>query len=667
MRVAPTQQAPALSSKTESLRRKRLGQYYTGSRLANLLSALAEGKRATSVLDPMAGIGDMLVAAATPGQTLGAIEIDPIAHYTSRTRLQSLAPSSSRCAVLGNAFSVETLRKLPLLEWDLVITNPPYVRYQEGGARASIDELELPSADDVRLGLIEAIEILPGLDSSDRKAFRNLAQNYSGLADLAVPSWLLCAGLVRPGGTLAMVVPNAWLTRDYASPIHFLLAHWFDTQVVVEDADAAWFSDALVRTTLLVARRSKHANGYPHLKVRKGAADSRSVVGNSYPSSDTPDESFAEDVHNWRSVQRIARRPFISGHWVSAEQVARNAQEWRPAESRTTTKDSVHIPASVARVVGDPSQFTTLEGLGWRVGQGLRTGANKFFYVEHVENKGDGTEIVSTSKLLGAKAMAVPSRAILPVLRRQSELPSGYSIDPSALIGRVLLLDAFALPEDGSSFLDLAPEMPSGLANYIRAAAHVDVGTADAPRLIPQLSAVAPNQRAARSGLPARFWYQLPNLTTRHRPDLVVARINYAYPKVLLNPEGAAIIDANFSTLWRADKTAPDEFALLAALNSSWAKAILELSGTVLGGGALKIEAAHLRRLPLPLPHASEWQDLSRLGRELSTASIRDGSALLAAIDSAIAAALLPASLTSKQLSKVHEIAAEHLSGRSSK
>lgn len=662
MRAAPTKQAPVPASKNENLRRKRLGQYYTGSRLANLLAELADAKRATSVLDPMAGTGDMLVASAGPNKTLAAIEIDPIAASTCRKRIQSLVARNAT-TVFGNAFSTETLRKLPLLEWDLVVTNPPYVRYQEGGLRTSINELDLPSAAEVRVGLIEAIDILPGLDPADRGAVRRLAENYSGLADLAVPSWILCAGLVRRGGTLAMVVPNAWLSRDYAAPIHHLLARWFDTEVVVEDADAAWFSDALVRTTLVVAHRSESASDYPHIKVHKEAADARSLVGSAYKSSNHPDGDFAQDTRRWRADRRIAGRPFITGHWVSAAQLARRV---RRGVEGPAIKESVPIPFPLTGVMAGATRLATLEGIGWRVGQGLRTGANQFFYVDQL-SRGHETEIVSTSQLFGGKTISVPSRGMLPVLRRQSELPAGYVIDASALRGRVLLLSDLVLPEDAVSLFGSIHSMPSELAEYVRSAARLDVGTAEAPRFIPQLSAVAPNQRQARAGQPPRFWYQLPNLTDRHRPDLAVARINHGFPKTFLNPVRRAVIDANFSTMWRVDEGAPDEFALFAALNSSWSRSLLELSSTVLGGGALKVEATHLRRLPLPSLDAGEWPQLSQLGRELSTEPTISQDSVFEAIDAAIGMAFFPAIGTHNRLSHVKEIAALHLRSRTRK
>src|SRR5690606_15674556 len=98
-----------------------------------------------------------------------------------------------------------------------------------------------------------------------------------------------------------------------------------------------------------------------------------------------------------------------------------------------------------------------------------------------------------------------------------------------------------------------------------------------------------------------RFWYQLPTLTKRHLPELFVPRVNDAAPQTRLNPFSAFVIDANFSTLWTAPQCTFDHYALLAMLNSTWCLTCMEIFGTVMGGGALKLEATQLKRIPLPV------------------------------------------------------------------
>lgn len=63
----------------EAKRRKRLGQFFTGTGLGRLLAALAQAEKAQSIVDPMAGTGDLIAACLELGaspEAIGAIEID---------------------------------------------------------------------------------------------------------------------------------------------------------------------------------------------------------------------------------------------------------------------------------------------------------------------------------------------------------------------------------------------------------------------------------------------------------------------------------------------------------------------------------------------------------------------------------------------------------------
>jgi hypothetical protein len=73
---------------------------------------------------------------------------------------------------------------------------------------------------------------------------------------------------------------------------------------------------------------------------------------------------------------------------------------------------------------------------------------------------------------------------------------------------------------------------------------------------------------------------------------------------------------------------------MLALMASSWVNVSLELIATVMGGGALKVEAAHLRRVLLPVPDRAVGAALSRLGASLASEGARP--ATLRAIDDAV-------------------------------
>jgi tRNA G10 N-methylase Trm11 len=679
--VSADEHAPRLIASDSEERRKRLGQYFTGVDTARLLAELASARAAKRIIDPMVGSADMLIGAIKAGASadvLAGIEIDPIAHLAARERVAG-AGYPDAPIVAGDAFSPASLTRLPTLEYDLVITNPPYIRYQSV-ARAATADISIPSATAIRDGLISCIEMLPALDEADRAIFTTLARSYSGLADIAVPSWILCAGLLAPAGRLAILVPDTWLSRNYAHPVQYLLSRFFDVEFVVADRDAAWFSDALVRTTLVVAKRiPRRTTGFSedggHVRFSIGAAsrDERSIVGAAYPGARNPDRTFADAARRWISDHDAVPEE-LHGEWVEHAHTAHSlkahagSERWinevedAPVRAARTSAAAAP-PLPLRAIVKDSCEFTTLDDLGWRTGQGLRTGANLFFYVD-----ADDTGKLRTAKRVGGKVIQAPANVLMPVIRRQNELPDGYRLEVDAGNGRVLILDGYALPED---IVEQHPMQPVSetLADHIRASATTNLGTDGEPRLIAQLSAVAPNSRPFNPAQPERaprFWYHLPQLADRHRPSLFVARVNYGHPRTLLNPGRSLVVDANFSTLWPAENAAVDEHAILAVLNSSWANAALETGCTVMGGGALKVEAAHLRRLAIPVLRHQAWEKLSHLGQELAEApDAKTIERALRAIDRVVFTGLAGAKRATEATRATRELAAARRSLRS--
>ena len=52
----------------------------------------------------------------------------------------------------------------------------------------------------------------------------------------------------------------------------------------------------------------------------------------------------------------------------------------------------------------------------------------------------------------------------------------------------------------------------------------------------------------------------------------------------------------------------------MAILNSTWSKLSLELTCTVMGGGALKIEATHLKKMLIPKLSAEQLGQMEKIG-----------------------------------------------------
>ena len=634
-----------------------------------------------TVLDPMAGSGDLLdatwEAAVERGITierLDGVEIDEITAQACQTRLactvETMAAPVSHI-VGGDAFDPASIAALPELTYDLVITNPPYVRYQG-------------QAEDGRGGRVRAglkTIIARRWSGMEAKVWNALAAGYSGLADLSVPAWLLSAILVRPGGALALVVPATWRSRDYADVVRYLMLRCFSLECIVADQQPGWFSDALVRTHLIVARRLATEDLIKPLSVRKtlpqpvwvqiapGASENGTLIGAAFPGACSEAE-FASWLHSEHQDVRhgIKIQSFdLESERIRLEQRIRRRLWYRKIDGGTANlplfegaqTDAIMLPEALSSVFPTTTRLAALLSLtdaGLAVGQGLRTGCNGFFYVSvydgepcddlfkseeervltgHLDSSSVFDESwIEASSLFGASRFSVPSSALTPVLHRQSELVClEGSRQPKS---RALNLRAWILPEDQAIVLKAKPAymayremlpqiMPDHLADHVRKAARTMV----AGKPIPELSAVRTNERRKFDGrsIP-RFWYMLPDFAPRHRPAAFVPRVNHNQPWVEANLDPPILVDSNFSTFW-APNGGWSRHSIRALLNSLWCRAAMEALGTPLGGGALKLEATHLRHLPVPSLSEENKAELDALGKRF----IKDDSTIQMEVD----------------------------------
>lgn len=679
-------------------RRKQLGQYFTGLPLGKLLAHLALDDGTRTVLDPMAGHGDLLdatwEAAAERGivlKRLDGIEVDETTAKVSRNRLSQITAGDTGPAkqiVSGDAFDPASVKALPVRAYDLVITNPPYVRYQTHNGSAARGATP-------RAGL--AAIFSRHLSASDSVIWSTLAKGYSGLADLSVPAWLLAAAMVSPGGRLALVIPATWRSRDYADVIRYLMLRCFVLECIVEDQQPGWFSDALVRTHLIVARRLPMADiaipvgartNLPDslwIHVAPEAAAASSLVGGAFAGT-YPEAQFSAwvraacpDTKNGITVRRFD----LDHEWIALQRRIKPRRWYQsldeePNELPLFETGGAYAPTLIPDRLKDilPDKFSpgalhTLEEVGIAVGQGLRTGCNKFFYVSAGKSVGPGRVMVEASAVFGGHRFPVPIEALRPVLRRQAELTcvAGGNVPH----GRVLDLRRWVLPEDWQTVTEALPAyaargesppnvMPTELATYVRMAASAPLESSGKSRRIPELSAVRTNVRISRNGhMTPRFWYMLPDFAPRHLPATFVARINQGLPWAEANLDPPLLIDANFSTFW-APQGGWTRHAIKALLNSIWCRTFMEALGTPLGGGALKLEATHLRQMAIPALSNEAKAKLDAAGKRLA----KDASAVQAQIDDIVLNAITAQSTqgpTAIELARVIAERAYTLSG----
>lgn len=616
--------------KCDTDRKKRLGQYFSGVRLAKFLATLARLKDEDLVLDPMVGIGDMLAGCQQVARAhLNGIEIDPLALTYCKDRLQE----SVENLTLGNAFSLSSINSLASQSWDLIITNPPYIRYQSAAKRSG-NKNPIPSGEEIRRDLEKVISHNIYFDETDKQLFRTLCKNYSGLSDVAVPAWILCASLVKMGGTIAMVLPSAWLTRDYSFPILYLVLRWFKIQHLVEDAHNEWFPEAQVKTTLLVAKRVQRKKSafeetdeyYQHTKIFRGASNDYSVVGNVLKSSSESEAAVTKLLYDLLEARKAKSFQFMESKPVQIKSLQeRLYSHWKviswhkDLEKAQERKVKDWIPEQLASFINlsKPYEFASLDDMGVKVGQGLRTGANRFFYMDKTSERNR----LKASSMFHEKIIDVPEKYTRNVIRKQADTGNKYAINGKESKGKVLVLGGYYRDIDIQFYpsTENFDTLPKSLSEYITEALRKDFGTSGNTKSITELSAVAPNSRPARIGKPPCFWYQLPAFAPRHVPELFVPRINHSSPTIFLNEDSETVIDANFSTIWLEPDCRLTKYALLAILNSNWSKIFLEMTASALGAGALKIEASHFKKLQLPVLGDEQVNAFDQLGRELKS------------------------------------------------
>lgn len=228
--TAGSSQALTLSNLSQGERRKSLGAFYTPPHLAHAMASWAIRSHRDRVLDPAAGEAVFLTAAAARLRTLGGdatyaqligVEIEPAARLRA---LDLLDRTGCPCDIrLSDFFLVrrEDFRQ----QFDVVIGNPPYVRYHRFRGETRQRALEVAKGSGVRL---------------------------TGLASSWAPFVVHASHFLAPGGRLALVLPAELLHVDYAGPIREFLMRRF-ASVTVVTFERAIFPGAMIDAILLLA------------------------------------------------------------------------------------------------------------------------------------------------------------------------------------------------------------------------------------------------------------------------------------------------------------------------------------------------------------------------------------------------------------------------------
>lgn len=604
--------------KGEDLKIKRYGQVFSGKLVGDLLVAmLPDDLDAKKIIDPMVGQGDLLQAAHMKypqADVVLGIDID-------QDVMEKCSINIPEARILiEDAFKSKEIGITG--GWDLVITNPPYVRYQ---TLKNNPEIGLPDGKELRESLMKHIRHSELLDDGEKHLYLEVAKKYSGLSDMAVPAWILCASIVKLGGYMAMVVPETWLSRDYALPIHYLLLRCFEIVAIARDVESAWFENAEVRTCLVICKRKENEsieNSYSDtvfLEISSEIIKPDSLVGNMQYDGHIGFEALNQIIaakatcslegFSSRIVPALELFPGLIGEI--------KGQKWIYKEDKLKVEDSTYLPNEIRAIVSECNDvaYDSLETLGWSVGQGLRTGANDFFYAQLLLE--DTISVVQTETWYDQE-IALCSDNIRKALKKRADV-NGLVVDYDDLERCIFYIQHQARQAD---YQRLSQKV---IANYTLMDPGLDDYVTQGEKYISpkhkktfkELSAVITNEKKTDDGF-ERFWYMLPTLKKRHVPNLCIPRVCGESPEaIFVNQESKKeiIVDANFITLWNPDCRA--QVIAFALLNSTWVKLFLEAAGTAMGGGALKIEASHVRKIVFPRIDDEKKKELENIGKRI--------------------------------------------------
>jgi adenine-specific DNA-methyltransferase len=298
---------------------KLRGGYYTPEWLTSYLVKWACQDSRATVLEPSCGDGAFIGALGdfAPKSTLSAFELDPEEAEKSR-RL------ATRYTTAG--FSVENLDFLvwaeqalvnPHKEFDAVLGNPPYIRYQFMSRETQ--------------------------DSAQRIAAL-LGMSFTRHTNIWLPFVACGVALARPGGRLAMVIPSEIMTVSYAATLREFLVRECSSIRIIDPTDL-WFPGTSQGAIAILCEKRLHAN-----EPFKGISI-QSVTGTEFVARSI-DELFA----NTSRVSDVG-----SGEkWTRA--LLTNAEF--SALTEMTDHSAVHQFKDIAKVE-----------------VGIVTGANDFFFV----------------------------------------------------------------------------------------------------------------------------------------------------------------------------------------------------------------------------------------------------------------------------------------------
>jgi type I restriction-modification system DNA methylase subunit len=369
-------------------RRHQMGQYFTRSDVASLISVFTIMRGSELVMDAGSGSGTFSVQAyermkaKLPGQDhwerlqrIWSCEIAPYpAHLTMLNMiLRDLRYEKNYPRVINDDFfringHYQAKVKNPdgtdeyvnLPQFDAVIGNPPYTRQEE------------------------MKEVAEGLKT---RAFATCSREWPGIkipknSSLFAYFMLHGGALLREGGRLGMITSNSWLDVDYGRAIQEMLLKNFKLIAIIDSKVERWFEAADVNTCITIAercsdeaKRQSNPVRFVYLLVRLDELWKHYTV-----------EKFANEIETLKEPG-VHQNRFYKAFVIRQSELLAEATNSEGNFTGAKWGKYLRAPAVYFRILERAKDRLVPLGSVAKVRRGFTTGANDFFYLRDITDE----------------------------------------------------------------------------------------------------------------------------------------------------------------------------------------------------------------------------------------------------------------------------------------
>jgi methylase of polypeptide subunit release factors len=426
--------------------RHKLGQYFTSSAVVKTVNAFCIREANLKVLDPSCGSGAFLTEVYERKKSLGekdhtklleeiyGVDISSYPSYlaTLNLAIRNLGEKSYPRIVQKDFFQVaKSLEKsvskekihdsdgveqeVEFTQFDAIVGNPPYTRQED------IDAYN-PNQKE---------QILETLASE----LGGFTKHISKRTSIYAYFFYRAKRLLKDGGYLGFITSNSWLDVDFGETLQKHLLKNFHVVAIIDSKVERFFESADVNTNITILKKGK-GKRTKFVYLKKPLSEVLKKFGGEIGFRD-----FIEEQNT------LFEDEFLRVNPVSQCRLSKDTKWSKYLKAPKVYWEILKKGKGKWKRLGDIAN----------VRFGVKTGANEFFYLEKLEEKGDSYLLKNG---IGEEVL-IEKRFIKPVIKSPREI-KGFVVKPEELKYSVLMVSGLEREEISKKFPNLERYLKRG-------------------------------------------------------------------------------------------------------------------------------------------------------------------------------------------------------------